>query len=216
VPVARGRAHFAVDDLPFIVLGRISSRPGKPQYPAPTVVKTITVYLQNAGFEQAVVSGGITGWQLEYDPAHTPVKAFVDKTVRHTGTQSLCIQADQTVGGFWTVSQPVPISWVPTLAQDQYATVSIEGWLKAESVVGTGISLSCSFFDANGSRMSWIETPYKPGTWDWKVKTWNDFPIPAGTKTMRIQCVLGPGSGKARFDDAKMTIKVWKRPSSVR
>lgn len=213
VPVVKGKATFSVSELPFIVLGRITDRKGKPVYPAAKVVRTIQVPLKNPGFEEASEGGTIPGWAIVFDPVKSGVKAFLDSTVSHIGKQSLRIQADKPAEDFWIVSQPVLVADIePRISADEYVTFSLGCWLKWEGVKGRGASLDCSFFDEKGDRTSWMDVPFKPGSSDWMLRGFKDQPIPDGTKTIRVQPLLGPGSGKVWFDDTSMVVKVWKRP----
>ncbi len=215
VPVVKGKAIFQVSELPFIVLGKVTDKPGKPEYPAPKVIRTIEIKLNNPGFEEtADEAGTVPGWRVALDSGKVGEHAFVDKGVSHSGKQSVCIRSDEQLETWRMVGQAVVVEEIaPKVGPNEYVTFSCEGWLKYEGVVGRGAGFNCAFHDEKGERTTWMDTPYKPGTSDWKLKGFKDVKIPAGTKTIQIQPVLGPGSGKVWFDDAKFTVKVWRLPN---
>ncbi len=215
VSVVKGKATFAVNELPFIVLGKVTGNPGKPVYPSPKVVRTIDVPLHNPGFEENVGEAGtIPGWKTDFTSTDSGVKALVDNTISHSGKQSVSIEADKEVDGWWMVGQVVSVKdIVPKMGKNEYVTFSVQGWLKYEGVKGRGAGFNCAFHDEKGERTTWMDVPYKPGKSDWVLKKFDDVKIPEGTATIHLQPVLGPGSGKLWFDDAKMTIKVWRLPN---
>jgi hypothetical protein len=100
----------------------------------------------------------------------------------------------------------------PPAGKDRSLTVSAEGWVKMSGVEGRGASLVCSFYRADGKRISWMETPFKAGTRARTLWQTGECEIPSGTEWMTVDVYLSPGSsGEIWVEDVKLLGHLWQK-----
>jgi hypothetical protein len=99
----------------------------------------------------------------------------------------------------------------PSAGNNRYLTVSAEGWVKLQGVEGRGASLVCSFYQSDGKRISWMETPFKTGTRTKALWQTGEREIPAGTAWISVDLYLSPDStGEIRIEDIKILGHIWQ------
>lgn len=205
LPVSGGKVTLPVSELPFYLLGNITSEPGKPIYPADRLIRTIPVRLQNPGFEQ-----GLAGWH------HTFRKAEVRTTSdAYSGKRAAVVHLSG--GGeedFYSLYQRIDLKpYLSQLKPGEYLKLGASAQISRRQITGRGILLSIPFINEKKIRAGYKETSYRPGNHGYRETVLDAVRIPRGVVTSGIDFYAAPQTtGTFAVDHVTLTLEVWRTP----
>ncbi len=211
---AGGKVCFDADALPFFVIGEIRDDGGSPEYPVTRKVRSVKLPLTNPGFEAKVSGDDLpVGWGSTFLP---PNFLRRDAAVRHGGLASVHLTVRKGEDDWKNIHQRVGFKkHMPAIGPRGYVTIGAKGWVKMKGVDGRGVTLVCSFHDAAGKRISWVETFCKAGTREWAQWETPESEIPAKADSVTVDLYVAPGTtGDVWFDDAELSVHVWRKPDA--
>lgn len=211
-----GTVRVETDGLPFFILGPLSGNEGKIKYPADELVRTIAVPLSNPSFESEPSGGSpFPGWASTFGN-DCKLTRIEDRSSAHGGSWAASIHVPppgRQDGAFPCVSQGLDCGLLrPTLNQNEYLKVRLEGWVKCTGVTGRGVTMCHSFYDKTGARMPWTETSYRPGTYNWRHLKLDGIALPAEATRMAVELYMASATyGQVEWDDLSMFIEIWRK-----
>ncbi|MBL4701647.1 MAG: endo-1,4-beta-xylanase, partial [Phycisphaeraceae bacterium] len=207
-------------DMPVYIIGKIKDKDGEIKYPQDQLVKTIDLKLNNADFEsKGSALNKVPNWPIMINEKKLGGKkgpqfnVFVDRKTKSHGQKSLSFKADSPTL-WWGATQKLDLSKIPTLNEGEYLIFEVTYSLKGKKISGIGASICLAFRKSNGERIFFQGGDYKGGTFDWREITKKMKPIakiPAGTKKITLDLILGKSTGQVWYDNINVKAHLWKK-----
>ena len=198
---------------PIFVTGTIEQHEGAIEYPKPKVIFHEELDV-NGTFELTDTGkNDIPKWKFVTDTGASEipegVKAYVDTTTGYNDNQSACISVENNKG-WYALMFELPLDRIPRLKAGQFIEIKVSYYRKGENVAGTGTTMAVSIRDENFKRLSYSDTRYTWGTFDWeKVEELQVInSLPKECKYITVEFFHGMATGKLWFDDIKIDVTV--------
>jgi len=213
-----GKVSFEMaSDVPVFLHGSIIPDPGAAKYPKPVPVKQLEMIV-NGGFEKTADAKRISDWRVITDEiggkANDDIKFRVesDSTVKASGKQSLRMHADRQTG-FYGIMQAIPAEALPKPGSGEYLELTIRYKLRAKEVQGTGTAVTFSLRDKNMRRITWDDSAFEWGTFDWesREKTVRYERLPKELGFVTVEFYLGQATGTVWIDDVELQTTLYRQ-----
>lgn len=212
-----GKVSFRMEsDVPIFLRGRITPDPGPVEYPQPAVVN-VREPVVNGKFEANATQNQIPGWLVITDEIGGRKKETVDfkvetdSNVRFSGSRSLRMHADRKTG-WYGIMQVIPAKNLPKPGPGEYLELTVRYKLKMEHVQGVGTGATFSLRDKNLRRITWSDSPFEWGTFDWesREKTVRYERFPEGFDSLTVEFYLGQAVGTIWIDDVQIRATLYR------